>query len=124
MIIQMTTETQSLLDKENIMSKHLDLPYKVGVYKDRRRYIDDRQGHRIADCLCYSESDKRSKVYEANVQFIIHACNNHYELLGALKQAVKFLSTEDTESQFEYKRPNQYRAWKKAKQAIAKVEEE
>ena len=42
------------------------------------------------------------------------------ELLEACKEAKKFLN--DGDNAFEFKRPYQYRAWKKCEQAIAKAE--
>lgn len=56
-------------------------------------------GHAYAIVHC-PRYEKREQ-WEANASFIIRACSNHYELLGALKLAGSWISTAQTVINFD-----------------------
>ena len=67
------------------MTKHTELPWEV----------DKENVHAGQICSCHGDADTWYEVWtpnwqngidqQANAEFIVKACNNHYQLLDALK---------------------------------------
>ncbi len=96
------------------MSKHTPGPfgyyqpegYSGFFYIDQKNIADDRSG--IGNFAACSTGDETSA--KANAEFIVRACNSHYELLEAL-EAVTINSHRQSEKE----------AYEMAQKAIAKA---
>lgn len=73
--------------------KHSPLPWKTtnGYYGP---IIDCPDGQ---ERVCTVDGARSPDEKEANAAFIVRACNNHYQLVEALKYARRFLKPEDVD---------------------------
>ena len=81
------------------MSKHTELPWKSPDYKNTLKLVN-KDGVMICDALIANGGGGHKSFHEAeaNATFIIKACNNHYQLLDALRvlvYEVEFTNGED-----------------------------
>ena len=78
-------------------TKHSVLPWKTNEGDFRTNgmgefiEINDRDGEEIAHIM-EDEPNGIRKIDRANANFIIRACNNHYQLLEACKKALKIIN--------------------------------
>ena len=73
--------------------KHTSLPWRSSGPHTREIY-DPHSGHTIC---CAPVADAFPSVkWEENVEFIIRACNSHYDMLEALKYVVKYHRENDS----------------------------
>jgi len=79
-------------------TKHTETPWEIErPFKEKGLYIQGKNTEIV--CQVYPKQyfdpeDKTvmAKIQQANAQFIIKACNNHYDLLEACKYTLKELS--------------------------------
>jgi len=86
-------------------SKHTALPWEEHDY-----YVSDKDGNTIA--LTDNGDPEKFEIHQANAEFIVRACNSHYDLLEALK-------TLSGQESLTYKEYNQ--AIIQAQQTLAKA---
>ena len=96
--------------------KHTPLPWKKEIFNGELIVQDDDTNeYYVYICDCSSEFMSQEEE-EANAEFIVRACNSHYELLEACKRTVEMFdknSTAMNELPYTYTR---------LKQVIAKAE--
>ena len=91
-------------------------PEKYGPNQEDDRLIHTEDGKHIAEVFQYQNYFHQNGPSIANAEFIVRACNSHYELLEACKRTVEMFdknSTAMNELPYTYTR---------LKQVIAKAE--
>ncbi len=71
-------------------TKHTSLPWRLPNRSDDYdgACILDHAGYLVADCnIVWGDRELSQKECQANANFIITACNSHYELLAACEAA-------------------------------------
>jgi len=81
----------------NGMSKHSKLPWEVceHSWSDTSIYSSDQvvcTKSIESDCEDEDDQEKLEPLMDANMEFIVKACNSHYDMLKALKEADEYLS--------------------------------
>lgn len=74
--------------------KHTPLPWHRNVNHKYPIYAETTPGKKdwkyIANIIPGERASTTDEEKDANLEFIVHACNSHYELLEALKAAKAF----------------------------------
>lgn len=89
--------------------KHSNIPFEIDI--NHKGCVFDADGNEVCECadeVSFMLSDVSQKDCE-NAAFIVAACNNHYDLMDALEDAIEIGKA------FGLPMPNAIKALKKAK---------
>jgi RecJ-like exonuclease len=84
-------------------NNHTPLPWTKGKGKVRIKNECHKMHNLVAECYTTSNSLRypSESEREANTDFIIHACNNHYKLVEALR-TISNMSKDDSDVTMEH----------------------
>jgi hypothetical protein len=77
-------------------AQHTNIPWRTHPHA-HAHVISVSSGRSVANCGGYTSNIKGEKAYEeneANADFVILACNAHYELLAALRDLLSIAEME------------------------------
>lgn len=86
-------------NKNNSLPKHTKLPWLIKLKDERGFYISGGDVKTVAIARNASEGNffPRPRIAKINAEFIVNACNSHYQLVEALRTAkatIMVLSSE------------------------------